>query len=68
MGEQSEANSSFETNTIRRLQDTQQIQFSAFTFHLSNFTFCITPSVSNLTESKTMRDLPLRIENEKDSE
>ena len=35
MGEQSEANSSFETNTIRRLQDTQQIQFSAFTFHFS---------------------------------
>ena len=35
MGEQSEANSSFETSTIRRLQDTQQIQFSAFTFHLS---------------------------------
>ena len=39
MGERSEANSSFETNTIRKLQDTQQIQFSAFTFHISHFTF-----------------------------
>ena len=58
MGEQSEANSSFETSTIRRLQDTQQIQFSAFTFHLSPQTEMGEQSEANSSfETKTIRRL-----------